>query len=259
MRGQVLHYDEAQGFGFITGEDGSRYTFRREDMRRAFAVAKGSAVEFRENGTQARDVFQAGVTEAVATQEPRVRAASVPTVAAPPAATRTPPPAQQHFGRNASAGEAPVASQPTPSMGLWSYFWNSMTNNYATFRGRARRKEYWAFVLFSTLALVVLSFAGVMIDALAGNFDPYGDGPIAVLVVAGLAIAVGFLPGLAVTVRRFHDVGMSGWFYLLFVVLSLFTIGGLIILVVTLIPSQKRDNKWGPVPDGVTIPPPHTG
>lgn len=134
-----------------------------------------------------------------------------------------------------------------------------MTADYATFRGRARRKEYWGFVLFSTLALIVLSFAGLMVDAMLGNFDPYGSGPVGILIALGLAILVGFLPGLAVTVRRFHDVGMSGWFYLLFVVLSLFTIGGLIIFVVTLIPSQKRENKWGPVPEGVPIPPPYTG
>ncbi|MEQ1943660.1 DUF805 domain-containing protein [Mesorhizobium sp. VNQ89] len=263
MRGEVLHYDEAQGFGFITGDDGNRYTFRREDMRRAFPIARGTAVEFRENGTQARDVFQAGVSQAggtatVETSEPRVRVSSVPSLATPPAAPRAAPTAQQHFGRNASASDAPVA-QPTPSMGLWAYFWNCMTADYATFRGRARRKEYWAFVLFSTLALIVLSFAGLMADAMLGNFDPYGSGPVGILIALGLAILVGFLPGLAVTVRRFHDVGMSGWFYLLFVVLSLFTIGGLIIFVVTLIPSQKRENKWGPMPEGVPIPPPYTG
>ena len=255
MRGEVLHYDEAQGFGFITGEDGNRYTFRREDMRRAFPVARGTAVEFRENGTQARDVFQAGVTETSPAPETRVRASSVPSVAAPPAA---PSVTSQNFGRNAAAGGTPVI-QPTPSMGLWAYFWNCMTADYATFRGRARRKEYWGFVLFSTLALIVLSFAGLMVDAMLGNFDPYGSGPVGILIALGLAILVGFLPGLAVTVRRFHDVGMSGWFYLLFVVLSLFTIGGLIIFVVTLIPSQKRENKWGPVPEGVPIPPPYTG
>ncbi|MBL8577497.1 MAG: DUF805 domain-containing protein [Mesorhizobium sp.] len=259
MRGEVLHYDEAQGFGFITGQDGNRYTFRREDMRRVFPAARGTAVEFRENGTQARDVFQAGSADVGAAPEPRVRSSSVPSVAVTPAATvATPSVAPQHFGRNAVDDDAPVL-QATPSMGLWAYFWNSMTTDYATFRGRARRKEYWAFVLFWTLALIVLSFVGLMIDALLGNFDPYGNGPVAILVVAGLAVAVGFLPGIAVTVRRFHDVGMSGWFYLLFVVLSLFTIGSLIIFVVTLIPSQKRDNKWGPVPEGVTIPPPYTG
>ena len=39
-----------------------------------------------------------------------------------------------------------------------------MTRNYANFRGRARRKEYWGFVLFFYLALIALSLAGVWID-----------------------------------------------------------------------------------------------
>ena len=258
MRGDVLHYDEAQGFGFITGEDGNRYTFRREDMRRAYPITRGTPVEFRANGTQARDVFPAGVTEAGDTPEARVRTKSAPSVAVPPLVAHPSSSSPRHFGRNGVVDDRPVG-QPTPSMGLWSYFWNCMTTNYATFRGRARRKEYWAFVLFSTLALIILLLCGILVDALLGNFDPYGDGPIAVIATAGIALVVGFLPVLAVTIRRFHDVGMSGWFYLLFVVLSLFTIGGLIILVVTLIPTQKRDNKWGPIPEGVPVPPPQTG
>ncbi len=56
MRGEVLHYDEAHGFGFITGDDGNRYTFRREDLRRSFPLSRGVAVEFRQSGDQARDV-----------------------------------------------------------------------------------------------------------------------------------------------------------------------------------------------------------
>ena len=46
MRGEVLHYDEAQGFGFITGADGNRYGFGREDLAKAFHVARGTPVEF---------------------------------------------------------------------------------------------------------------------------------------------------------------------------------------------------------------------
>lgn len=255
MRGEVLHYDEAQGFGFITGADGNRYTFRREDMRRAFPASKGTAIEFREAGNQAHDVVPAGEASA----GDRARASSVPSVGPTPVATvpeRATHSDDRQFGRNAVFDDS---ATPTPSMGLWAYFWNCMTSNYATFRGRARRKEYWGFVLFWTLALIAISFAGILIDALLGNFDPYGDGPIAVIVLVGLALLVGLLPGVAVTVRRFHDVGMSGWFYLLFFALSFITVGGLIIFVVTLIPSQKRDNKWGPMPDGVPIPPPYNG
>ena len=50
--------------------------------------------------------------------------------------------------------------------------------------------------------------------------------------------------------RRQHDIGLSGWFYLLILIPY---VGGLIIFVFTLIPSQKHDNKWGPVPYGVRV------
>jgi len=242
MRGEVLHYDPAQGFGFITGADGNRYTFRREDVKGgAFSLSRGARVEFDPSGDRAVAVFSATTASPSAT----------PIVQAAPAV----PAASTHFGRNAVAGNA-TAAEP-PSTGLWNYFWQCMTARYATFQGRARRKEYWAFVLFSILALIVAAVIGFAVDAALGNFDPYSNGPVAILVTVALAILVGFLPGLAVTTRRFHDVGMSGWFYLLFFVLSFFTIGGVIILVITLIPSQKRENKWGPIPDGVRIPPPY--
>ncbi len=249
MRGEVLHYDEAQGFGFIAGADGNRYTFRREDLLRAIPLARGATVDFRESGVQARDVSLPS-----GTAQPAPAAGPAP-IAVAASAIPAEIPRPQHFGRNAATSAPLVEAQP--STGLWSYFRNALTANYATFSGRARRKEYWAFVLFSTLALIALGIAGFAVDAALGNFDPYGDGPVAVIVVVLLAVAAGLLPGIAVTVRRFHDVGMSGWFYLLFFVLSFFTIGGLIILVVTLIPSQKRDNKWGPIPVGVPAPAPY--
>lgn len=241
MRGEVLHYDPAQGFGFITGADGNRYTFRREDVRSgSFAISRGAAIAFRSDGDRALDISSAAEASGSGAHPDR-----------PVSATQGMHP--QHFGRNADA--ANVTAEPTASTGLWSYFWICMTARYATFQGRARRKEYWAFVLFSILVVIVAAVIGFAVDAAMGNFDPYSNGPGAILVTVGLAILAGFLPGIAVTIRRFHDVGMSGWFYLLFFVLSFFTIGGLIILVITLIPSQKRENRWGPIPEGVKAPP----
>ncbi|TIU14951.1 MAG: DUF805 domain-containing protein, partial [Mesorhizobium sp.] len=57
MRGEVLHYDEDQGFGFIAGADGNRYTFAREDLRREATIGRGTAIEFQPAGGRARDVF----------------------------------------------------------------------------------------------------------------------------------------------------------------------------------------------------------
>ena len=54
--------------------------------------------------------------------------------------------------------------------------------------------------------------------------------------------------------RRQHDIGLSGWFILVFFL----PFGSLVLLVFALIPSQKRDNRWGPVPPGIDIPAPCT-
>lgn len=73
---------------------------------------------------------------------------------------------------------------------------------YVTFSGRARRPEYWWFILFGTLA----GLAGGVLDLLFGIGDVDG-GPIGTL--ASLAV---FLPTLAVTWRRMHDVAKPGWY-----------------------------------------------
>src|SRR5690625_7896458 len=100
---------------------------------------------------------------------------------------------------------------------------------YAEFNGRARRKEYWMFVLFN----MIFSFVAAVIDNLAGIAIPemgYG-------LFYGLFVLVMFIPGLAVTVRRLHDIGKSGWMF--FVVLILL-IGGiwLFFLMLTVIDSE---------------------
>jgi uncharacterized membrane protein YhaH (DUF805 family)/cold shock CspA family protein len=237
MRGEVLHYDEAQGFGFITGADGNRYTFRREDLRRAFPLSKGTQIEFRESGGQARDIFSVG-------SETPATASKVATAMAPATAAA---PHRQHFGRFA-------VSDPPVSTGLWSYFWEGITRNYVNFRGRARRKEYWGYALFFLLGLIALSLAGVGVDFALGNMDPGDETPVATVSISLLLVLACILPTIAMCVRRQHDIGLSGWFFLLILVPYM---GNLIMFVFSLIPSQKHENKWGPVPVGVRIPAPY--
>jgi uncharacterized membrane protein YhaH (DUF805 family)/cold shock CspA family protein len=239
MRGEVLHYDEAQGFGFITGTDGSRYTFSREDLRREAPMSKGTQVEFQPSGSHARDVFsirtQLGAPFGNA---PAGGPAAVDARAVGP---------QQHFGRYAQPGEP-------SNTGLWSYFWRGITDNYVNFHGRARRKEYWGFYLFWLIACAIVAAVGLVIDGSLENLDGY-ETPVATLTAVGLFCLATFLPSLAMTIRRQHDIGLSGWFYLLIFIPY---IGGLIIFVFTLIPSQKHENKWGPIPAGIKIPPAFT-
>jgi uncharacterized membrane protein YhaH (DUF805 family) len=79
---------------------------------------------------------------------------------------------------------------------------------YATFSGRARRKEYWYYTLFSLIIYVALSAIG----AVVGVKDVLGS-------LYSLAVAI---PGIAVGVRRLHDTGRSGWWLLLPIVNIIF-------------------------------------
>lgn len=236
MRGEVLHYDEEQGFGFITGADGNRYTFTRENLRRQTAMSKGTSVEFQPGGGQARDVF------------------SIAAQTAPPAVDANTSAAQPQAGNKAAAG-APQAqhfgrsSGPAEPTDLWGYFWRGVTRNYFNFAGRARRKEYWGYCLFWTVCLLVIGGIGLFTDTDMGHFD--SDVSAAVTVgLCGTFLLATFLPSLGMIVRRLHDIGLSGWLSL---VILIPTIGSLIILVFALIPTQARENQWGPVPAGIRV------
>ena len=75
---------------------------------------------------------------------------------------------------------------------------------YAEFEGRARRKEYWMFILFD----FIFTIAAAVLDEILGS-EPV------IYIVYGLVL---ILPTLAVTVRRLHDTNRSGWWILLFVI-----------------------------------------
>ena len=73
--------------------------------------------------------------------------------------------------------------------------------NYATFSGRARRSEYWYFVLMYMIIYLALIFLAIAIPMLS--------------ILALIFVLAVFIPNLAVAVRRMHDVGKSGWFILI--------------------------------------------
>lgn len=252
MRGEILHYDVDQGIGFISADDGSRYMFSRNDLMQAQRVGKGTKVDFRQDGQNAREVYIVDPRGPVGTQPPRSGSASVPAVgqAAPGVPIEGAPAAPAQPWSPPAAPYVPMTGG-TPDMGVWRYFIHCCTKGYGDFRARARRKEYWGFCLFYFLAIFALSLVGMAIDGALGNLDD--NGPIVTGVLCGIAVLFFFVPTLAVNVRRFHDVGLSGWLYVLFMVLSLMWIGGIVIFVISLLPSQKHDNKWGPVPEGIRL------
>ena len=116
-----------------------------------------------------------------------------------------------------------------------------MRDNYANFSGRARRKEYWMFTLFFTLFLIASIF---IMAILFSSVSEHTGSLIGGILIIGLYLTH-LVPALAVTVRRLHDTGKSGWFYLLALIPY---IGGLIIFIFTVIEGDKGDNKYGPDP-----------
>jgi uncharacterized membrane protein YhaH (DUF805 family) len=118
---------------------------------------------------------------------------------------------------------------------------------YATFSGRAGRSEYWWWALFTFIVSVVLLVPayvlGITTSPDGGRTPGAGAIPLIILmIIFYLAIIV---PNLALTVRRLHDAGYSGWLVLLGLVPYL---GGLILLIFAVLPSSPAGVKYDPVP-----------
>jgi uncharacterized membrane protein YhaH (DUF805 family) len=117
--------------------------------------------------------------------------------------------------------------------------------NYVGFSGRARRKEYWMFALFN---LIFIAVAAILDNILGTTFKigaeahsvslPYGY----LYVLYALAV---FIPGVAVGFRRLHDVGKSGWFFLIALIPI---VGAIWLLVLFCQDSNVGENIYGTNP-----------
>lgn len=231
MKGEVLHYDDNAGTGQISGADGIRYNFTRADLKQLVPISKGSKVDFDFEGKQAKDIYLDS---------------SAP--AQPTAATAAP-------------GMAPYSGPIEPDLGLWGYFMRAYTSKFASFTGRARRKEYWGVALFAGIIDVVLYIIiGIGFSQIGGgNFaDPgqlgaaMGQSPL-ILIGGGLLILFGLvtiLPGIGLLVRRLHDLGQTGWIALVVIIVSVIPyigfLGSIAILVIGLLKGQPGENRYGP-------------
>lgn len=113
---------------------------------------------------------------------------------------------------------------------------------YADFSGRARRKEYWMFVLFNMIFAIV---AMILDNVLGIAMEGIGYGPL-----YGLYALAMLIPGLAVAVRRLHDVGKSGWMILIALIPL---IGSIWLLVLMVTDSNAGENQYGQNPKEVTV------
>lgn len=113
----------------------------------------------------------------------------------------------------------------------------TVVKKYAIFSGRARRKEFWMFVLFD----VIFANVAIVLDFMLGTISENGRYGI----VYGLYVLAVLPPRLAVTVRRLHDVGKSGWWMCIALVP---VIGAIWLLVLLARDSQPGANQYGPNP-----------
>ncbi|MGB3546510.1 MAG: DUF805 domain-containing protein [Saprospiraceae bacterium] len=112
-------------------------------------------------------------------------------------------------------------------------------DNYANFDGRARRQEYWMYVLFNALIIIGLCVVAGLLYSISETLGYVGFGLVGIYYLAIL------VPSLAVIVRRLQDQNRSGWMALLMLIPY---IGGIVILVFMCLEGTQGPNEYGPDP-----------
>lgn len=201
MKGQVLDFSIQTNSGIISGEDQNRYNFNGAEWRDQKPPARGDSVDFsHDNAGNALQIYRALQ------------------------------PSNSFSGLNNQLDKISNLNQSEENYNIvdWTV---KVLKNYVNFEGRARRKEYWFFIL----ATMIVGFAFGLIGSILGADDLVG----VLSMLLNLAL---FLPSLAVAARRLHDTNRSGWWQLLAL-----TIIGIIPLIIWLASETTREpNQWGP-------------
>ena len=131
----------------------------------------------------------------------------------------------------------------------------AVLRNYAGFRGRARRREYWMFVLVNAIIGIALLAIGKLtkmpgiatfgIGMSRNGLGVFGIGVFSNPIIFQLYALATFLPFLAVEIRRLHDIGRTGWWWLFGLVPVL---GWIVLVVFCATAGAVGDNRYGPDP-----------
>ena len=209
MKGQILDFSIQAG-GLISSEDGKRYPFKNEEWKEQGVPTRGMKVDF--------DVDEDGQAVAV----------------------------YKALGASSTGGVTTVlqnASQTRNENGqlsLFALFLEALTKRYAQFSGRASKREFWGYMLFRMVAVVAIFFVAVIMFAINESL-----GSIFNLLCWLFGIAL-VIPDLSVGVRRLHDIGKSGWWFLIVLVPL---IGPIWLIVLCCQASVNEDNQWGGLPE----------
>ncbi|WP_312065671.1 DUF805 domain-containing protein [Brevundimonas sp.] len=207
MRGEILSYDAVSGEGLISGDDLMRYRFSRIDVGGAQEPAPGLRVDFVPLDDRASQIIPL-----------LIQAGGLS-------------PAHMSYG------EAPLS--------MWAYFVRCIREKFIDGDGRARRLEYWSFILFNWLTMMAAFVPFLVLVGLSDDSDPMSALMVLSLLLPVLWTLFLIIPGIALASRRLHDVGLSGWLYLVTFVPY---VGGLFMLDVACIPSQPHPNHYGLAP-----------
>lgn len=204
MQGRILDFSISEGRGVITGDDGKRYTFLSQEWKEQQPPSKGQVVDFDIGADNAAiDIYLA-----------------LPTANA----------SLNNLSENIKNISKNLDSKNQSNYSAFDWFLIAL-KKYATFSGRAQRKEFWFYVLFNFLIVFVLS----LIDGLLFGTE----------VLSSLFSLATLLPTLAVSARRLHDINKSGWWQLL----AFIPLVGIIILIVWYAKAGDTDNNlYGPNP-----------
>lgn len=119
---------------------------------------------------------------------------------------------------------------------IFTNFKEIMTQKYATFSGRAGRKEYWLFQLFN---FIVSFFISILAFSLK---DSYGGPNMVFMIILWIYSLALLIPSIAVTVRRLHDLGKGGgWIF----ISAIPILGGIILLILMICKGEPQTNRFG--------------
>jgi uncharacterized membrane protein YhaH (DUF805 family) len=143
----------------------------------------------------------------------------------------------------------PLPSQPPAlkkTIGTNPFLWFTYSlKNYANFKGRARRREWWSFWFLYNIPFIPIAFLSGIINSSELSAIQSIFLILISLFTIFYALAM-FIPLLSVSTRRMHDIGLSGWWWLLILIPC---IGSLLALIIPFVAGQKHTNKYGDSPD----------
>lgn len=207
MQGRVIFFDETTSTGRLSGSDGVRYDFRQTDLKQQVQPAVGMDVDFEPRDGIARDIYL--------------------------------------LGTGTAAGNGRYVGEVEPDLGIGGYMMRAITERYAAFGGRARRKEFWSLQLLN----LIVQIGGLVLLIGAVSSDSR-DASILLLIIFALAMLILFLPSLALMVRRLHDMGQPGWMVLLLILINVIPyVGSLVafigVIVIGVVEGQPFENRYG--------------